>query len=58
MLKEAQAVTKKVFVVHGHDEATTNAVALYLSGIALEPIILHLRPNAGRDLLTKFREES
>jgi predicted nucleotide-binding protein len=48
----------KVFIVHGHDEATKNEVALFLSSIGLEPIILHLRPNGGRGLLTKFREES
>jgi predicted nucleotide-binding protein len=28
------------------------------TSIGLEPIILHLRPNAGRGLLTKFTEES
>jgi hypothetical protein len=51
-------MSNKVFVVHGHDEGAKNAVAFYLSGLGLEPIILHLRPNGGRDLLTKFREES
>jgi len=53
-----QAVSNKVFVVHGHDDAAKNEVALFLRGIGLEPIILHLRPNGGRGLLTKFTEES
>ena len=48
----------KIFVVHGRDDAATNEVALFLRAIGLEPIILHLRPNGGRHLLTKFREES
>jgi predicted nucleotide-binding protein len=50
--------SNKVFLVHGRDDAAKNEVALFLSAIGLEPIILHLRPNRGRHLLTKFREES
>jgi predicted nucleotide-binding protein len=50
--------SRKVFLVHGHDEAAKNEVALFLRTIGLEPIILHLMPNGGRHLLTKFREES
>jgi predicted nucleotide-binding protein len=53
-----QVMSNKVFIVHGHDEATKNEVALFLTRIGLEPIILHLRPNGGRHLLTKFTEES
>jgi predicted nucleotide-binding protein len=48
----------KVFLVHGHDNTTLNAVALFLRAIGLDPIILRQRPNGGRHLLTKFREES
>jgi hypothetical protein len=55
---QAIEMSHKVFVVHGHDDAAKNAVAFFLSGIGLDPIILHLRPNGGRDLLTKFTEES
>jgi predicted nucleotide-binding protein len=51
-------MSNKVFVVHGHDEAAQNEVALFLSRIGLEPIVLHLRPNGGRHLLTKFKEEA
>jgi predicted nucleotide-binding protein len=50
--------SNKVFLVHGRDDAAKNEVALFLRSIGLEPIILHLRPNGGRHLLTKFREES
>jgi predicted nucleotide-binding protein len=48
----------KVFLVHGRDDAAKNAVALFLRAIGLNPIILHQRPNGGRHLLTKFREEA
>jgi hypothetical protein len=51
-------ISRKVFLVHGHDDAAKNEVALFLRAIGLEPIILHLQPNGGRHLLTKFREES
>jgi predicted nucleotide-binding protein len=50
--------SSKLFLVHGRDDVTKNEVALFLRAIGLEPVILHLRPNGGRHLLTKFREES
>jgi predicted nucleotide-binding protein len=50
--------SNKVFVVHGRDDATKNEVALFLRSIGLEPIILHTRPHGGRNILTKFQEES
>src|ERR1700674_1726035 len=50
--------SNKVFVVHGSDDAAKNKVALFLRTIGLEDIILRQRPNGGRHLLTKFREES
>jgi hypothetical protein len=57
--KAAPGLTsRKVFLVHGQDDTAKNEVALFLRAIDLEPIILHLRPNGGRHLLTKFREES
>jgi len=55
---EPAPASNKVFLVHGRDEAAKNEVALFLRTIGLDPVILHLRPNGGRHLLTKFREES
>lgn len=55
---ELAASSNKIFLVHGRDEAAKHEVALFLHSIGLEPIILHLRPNGGRHLLTKFREEA
>jgi predicted nucleotide-binding protein len=49
---------RRVFVVHGHADGPREAVARYLEQIALEPVILHERPNKGRSLLTKFSEEA
>lgn len=46
--------TKKVFIVHGHNEALKNAVARLLAQLRLEPIILHEQPNRGRTIIEKF----
>jgi predicted nucleotide-binding protein len=48
----------KVFVVHGHDSAPKAEVARFIEKLDLEAVILHERPNKGRALITKFREEA
>jgi predicted nucleotide-binding protein len=48
----------KVFVVHGHDAAPRAEVARLIEKLGFEAIILHERPNKGRTLVTKFREEA
>jgi predicted nucleotide-binding protein len=50
--------SRKVFIVHGRDENAKNQVALFLRKIGLEDIVLHQRPNRGRNLLTKFQEDA
>jgi predicted nucleotide-binding protein len=45
---------RKVFLVHGHDEAARNAVELTLIRLGLTPIILSQKPNAGRTIIEKF----
>jgi predicted nucleotide-binding protein len=48
----------QVFVVHGHDGAPKAEVARFIERLGFEAIILHERPNKGRALITKFREEA
>jgi predicted nucleotide-binding protein len=48
----------KVFVVHGHDEGPREALARFLERLEIRPVILHERPNKGRTIITKFREEA
>jgi predicted nucleotide-binding protein len=48
----------KVFVVHGHDGTPKAEVARFIERLGFEAIILHERPNKGRALITKFREEA
>ena len=50
--------TRKVFIVHGRDDALKNSVARFLSRLELEPIILHEQPNKGRTIIEKFIDHS
>lgn len=52
------AGTRRVFVVHGHDEAAKEAAARFLSKLDLEPIILHEQPNQGRTIIEKFESHA
>jgi predicted nucleotide-binding protein len=47
---------RKVFVVHGHDEAAREAVARYLEKIGFEVIILHEQANRGRTIIEKIED--
>jgi Predicted nucleotide-binding protein containing TIR-like domain len=49
---------RRVFIVHGHDEASRETVARFLEKIDFEVVILHEQPNKGRALITKFSEEA
>ena len=46
--------SKKVFIVHGHDEGAKESVARFLERLKLEPIILHEQPSGGRTVIEKF----
>lgn len=52
------ATTKKVFVVHGRNEAYRQAVARFLEKLKLEPIILHEQANEGRTVIKKFEDHA
>jgi predicted nucleotide-binding protein len=50
--------SRRVFIVHGHDEGARESVARFVERLGFEPVILHERPNKGRALISKFREEA
>jgi len=52
------AISKQVFIVHGHDEAAKESVARLLEKLELDPIILHEQPNRGRTVIEKFEDYS
>jgi predicted nucleotide-binding protein len=47
-----------VFVVHGHDEGTKDAVSRFIEKLGLKPIILDEQPDAGRTIIEKFEAYS
>ena len=52
------AASRRVFVVHGHDEAVKQAVARTLEKLDLDPIILHELPDKGRTFIEKLEDET
>ena len=46
--------SRKVFVVHGHDEGMKSSVARFLEKLDLQPIILHEQANGGKTIIEKF----
>lgn len=52
------AKSRKVFVVHGHDETARLAVSRFLERLRLHPIVLHEQANKGKTLIEKFLANS
>ena len=50
--------SSKVFIVHGHDEGTREAVARVLHQLGLSPVILAEQPNQGQTIIEKFEQSS
>jgi predicted nucleotide-binding protein len=50
--------SNRVFIVHGHDNETKEAVARFLETLGYTPIILHEQANKGRTIIQKFRDEA
>lgn len=57
-LIRASVKTKKVFVVHGHDEIAKTNLEVFLSEIGLEPIVLHRQADEGQTVIEKFEKHS
>jgi len=50
--------SRKVFIVHGHDEAAKLSVDSFIKKLNLKPVILHEKPNEGRTIIEKFEKHS
>ena len=48
----------RVFLVHGHDEATLQACARFLEKLGLPVTVLREQPNQGRTIIEKFVDHS
>ena len=47
---------ERIFIVHGHDNALKDETCVFLSGIGLEPIVLHRQPDGGLTIIEKFEK--
>lgn len=56
--RNAANASKRIFIVHGHDNEPKEAVARFLTALGYEPVILHEMANRGRTIIQKFREEA
>lgn len=48
--------SRRVFVVHGHDEDALTRVRLFLRDVDLEPIVLQAEPSGGRTIIEKIED--
>jgi len=53
-----QKKSKRIFVVHGHDNEIKETTARFLEKLDLKPIILHEQINKGKTIIEKFEEYS
>jgi predicted nucleotide-binding protein len=54
----SRSLLRKVFVVHGRDEAVRESVARFLEKIGFEAVILHEKANQGRTVIEKVEAHS
>lgn len=45
---------KNIFIVHGHDEKSKWELKEFLTGLGLDPIVLHLQDDLGKTIIGKF----
>lgn len=50
--------TKKIFIVHGHDDAMKQEVARVIERLGMEPIILHEQADKGKHILGKLQDNA
>jgi predicted nucleotide-binding protein len=46
--------SRKVFVVHGHDNEAKESMARFLDKLGLQPVVLHEQASSGRTIIEKF----
>lgn len=48
----------QIFIVHGHDELAKLELVEFISGLNLEPIVLHMQASSGRTIIEKIEHYS
>jgi predicted nucleotide-binding protein len=57
-LQQRQELSRKVFIVHGHEGEPREAVAGFLRKIDFAPVILREQTNQGRTIVEKFEDHA
>jgi len=57
-MKFVDSSSKKVFIVHGHDEKIKNDIVNFLYCIGVDPLVLHEQPNLGKTIIEKLEHYS
>lgn len=58
MAPDTLSQSRKIFIVHGHDEEMKQTVARTVEKLDLKPIILHEQANGGKTIIEKFETNS
>lgn len=54
----SRRASRRVFVVHGHDDAARESIARFLDRLELIPVVLKDQASAGRTIIEKFEDEA
>lgn len=54
----SSVLSNRIFVVHGHDHATKTELEVFLTGLGIEPVVLHRQLDQGHTLIEKFEHHS
>ncbi|SOE65328.1 Predicted nucleotide-binding protein containing TIR-like domain-containing protein [Burkholderia sp. OK233] len=57
-VEEPKLLSRRVFVVHGHDGEARELVARFLKAMDFDPVILHEQANQGGTIIEKFEANS
>lgn len=57
-IEDVPIPSNRVFIVHGHDEASKTSLELFLRDIGLKPIVLHREADEGQTIIEKFERHS
>ena len=58
VITQPTGTTRRIFLVHGHDDGVRQTVARFLEKLELDPVILQEQPNQGNTLIEKFEKNA
>jgi predicted nucleotide-binding protein len=57
-ITQPAGTTRRIFLVHGHDDGAKETVARFLERLKLKPVILQELPNEGKTIIEKFEKNA